>query len=69
MYAFWAKVEAIFSGLLFDSRRSATNTTTVGELVKTQQRVIIYTSPGNFSGGSPHALDGCTIDNQCPSAV
>ncbi len=64
MRQFWSAVEGIFSGMLFDSRSSSMNTTTVNQLLAMGQRVVIYTSPGNFSGGSPHALDGCTIDNQ-----
>jgi hypothetical protein len=66
---FWSEVESIFEGLLFDNRKSMTNETTIGELVSTNQRVVIYTSPGNFSGGSPHALDGCLIDNVLTDSV
>ena len=59
----------MFDGLLFDQRVSSTNTTTVGELLQSNHRVIIYTSPFNFTDASPYALNGCTIDNQLVNGV
>lgn len=67
--AFWQQVESLFSGLLFSTAHSSLNTTTVGKLVATQQRAVMYVSPGNFSGGSVYSLDGCTIDNELPDGV
>jgi hypothetical protein len=48
---------------MFDTRTSTLNETTVAQLLQRNQRIVLYTSPSNFSSSSPYALDGCTIDN------
>ncbi len=61
--AFWNAVVSVFEDILFDTRVSVMNTTTVSELLDRQHRVVIYTAPGNFSSGSPFAQDACSIAN------
>ncbi len=63
--AFWDEIEDVFDGLMFDVAESSANTTTLTQLVQRDHRVIFYTSPGNFSSGSRHAMNGCTINNVC----
>lgn len=61
--AFWAQFQQLFDGMLFDTRAGLVNETTLSTLVAKNMRMVVYESPGNFSGGSPYSQDGCTIDN------
>jgi hypothetical protein len=64
MLNFWNSVVNLFSGMMFDTRKSQMNTTSIGELIKTNQRFIVYTSDyETFTNNSVFAMDGCLIDN------
>lgn len=64
MLDFWNSVTNLFSGMMFDTRKSQMNTTSIGELIRTNQRFIVYTSDyENFTNSSVLAMDGCLIDN------
>ena len=58
-------MEQVFNGLLFDTSMHSLNETTIATLVSLNQRVVLYWSPGNFTGDSKFTMDGCEhIDNQ-----
>lgn len=67
--AFWEQVEAVFDGLLFDTRTSRTNETTLNELLHRNHRMVMYVSDeANFTQGSPLRMNGCFIDNSLANA-
>lgn len=64
MLTFWNSVTTMFSGMMFDTTKSQMNTTTIRELIKTNQRFIVYAADyETFTNSSAFAMDGCLIDN------
>jgi len=66
MNNYWNSVTTLFNGMMFDTRRSQMNITTIGELMETNQRVIVYISITQLLQTTPYAMDSCEIDNQLP---
>jgi len=59
-------VVSLFNGLLFDTRISKLNETSIQQLLQRNQRMIIYVSANDtneFTNDSPFSMDGCNIDN------
>ena len=64
MLPFWKEIETLFAGVLFDTRVSSLNETTVGELLARGQRVVLYTAlHKKFTNNSHYAQSSCLIDN------
>ena len=70
---FFADVVDIFDGLLFDRRTDVLNETRIGDLIDRNHRVLLYVSdgkePSSFTGGSPFAYNGCSIDNELAADI
>eukprot|EP00051_Salpingoeca_urceolata_P020695 m.313558 g.313558 ORF g.313558 m.313558 type:complete len:475 (+) comp19664_c0_seq6:4703-6127(+) len=62
--AFWSQVEKLFAGLLFDTRQSSLNTTTMSELLVRNHRAVVFVSDyAEFTNSSSLAIDARQIDN------
>lgn len=60
----FSNVTSLFEGLLFDTSKQALNESVVGDLVASNQRLVVFVSAySNFTSGSPLAVDACHIDN------
>jgi hypothetical protein len=71
--AFWAQVEALFQGVLFDAQVSSVNATAYPDLLARGHRIVFWVSDFlEFTGQAPEAspaLDGCRLDNRFSSNV
>jgi len=67
---FWAEIEAVFGGLLMD-HSSPPNKATIKDLLKINQRILLYTSDYlEFTGGSTKAWDASPyLDNGGSSSI
>lgn len=67
---FYNNITSMFSGMLFDRSLQSWNESVVGDLVATNQRLVLWASDYyQFTGstvgaGARFSMDGCTIDNQ-----
>lgn len=70
MTDFYNNITSMFSGMLFDRSLQSWNESVVGDLVATNQRLVLWASDYyQFTGstvgaGARFSMDGCTIDNQ-----
>ena len=75
--AWWARVEALFGGLLFDraggagGARQEANATTLAALARRNQRAFFYVADyADFTGSSTKAYDACVhLDNRLGSGI
>lgn len=67
---FWAEIENVFQGLLFNRDKGDLNSTTIKEMLALNQRVVIYAADySDFTANSTLAYDSCLIDNRLGSGV
>eukprot|EP01126_Amoeba_proteus_P043054 TRINITY_DN4700_c0_g1_i20.p1 TRINITY_DN4700_c0_g1~~TRINITY_DN4700_c0_g1_i20.p1 ORF type:complete len:325 (+),score=61.46 TRINITY_DN4700_c0_g1_i20:547-1521(+) len=62
---YWEQILQLFSGLVLDTSRFSVNTSTIIDLVASNQRLVIYAADWEeFTGNSTFAYDSCThLDN------
>lgn len=68
--AYWGTITSVFDGLLTNFTQTKINETSINDMIKQNQRVVLYVSDyQEFTGGSELALDGCLIDNHLGPGV